>query len=159
MPAPAFGFAAGDFIAATKLIVDVSKALKDAGGASDEYRSLLAELELLQNILTELQSTSSSRPCPGGPLAGYARQQYGITLETLSEFLDFISKFDAKLGSQAPSGKLRGASRKAQWAVVCAKEVEKKRLKVEMQVHTLTWLLQWNEYAFYRTYSGIETRC
>lgn len=60
--APAFGFSAGDFIAATKLIVDVSKALKDAGGASDEYRSLVAEFDLLQNprgaaVILELGDT------------------------------------------------------------------------------------------------------
>lgn len=157
MAAPAFGFSAGDFIAATKLIVDVSKALKDAGGASDEYRSLVAELGLLQNILTELQSNSASQPCSDGPLMGYMRQQYDLTLETLADFLGFISKFDAKLGTQAPSGRLRGAGRKAQWAVVCAKEVEKKRLKVEMQLHTLTWLLQWNEYSLSHRNCSVDT--
>lgn len=41
MSGPAFGFSAGDFIAAVNFVVKVTKALKDVGGASDEYRSLV----------------------------------------------------------------------------------------------------------------------
>src|SRR5437868_2898214 len=119
MAAPAFGFSAGDFISAVKLIVDVSKALKDAGGASDEYRNVVTELELLQNVLTQLQPRTalcSSQSSTSNPFNAYAKQQADLTLATLSDFLSLISKFDAKLGRQAPSHWYRGAGRKAQWA-------------------------------------------
>lgn len=40
MVAPAFGFSVGDFIAAIQLIGKVAKALKDTGGAEDDFKLL-----------------------------------------------------------------------------------------------------------------------
>lgn len=145
MAAPAFGFSAGDFISAVNIIIDVSKALKVAGGASDEFRSLVAELDLLQNTLKNLQFTetgTASQLYTANPITAYAKQQADLTLSTLSDFLSFISKFDAKLGPQGRQAWYRGAGRKAQWALVYAKEVEKLRLRVGTQLHTLSLLLQ-----------------
>lgn len=50
-----FGFPAGDFINAVKLIIDISNALKDTGGAAENYLEVLTELKLLKDILLELQ--------------------------------------------------------------------------------------------------------
>ncbi|CAJ0555331.1 Ff.00g053960.m01.CDS01 [Fusarium sp. VM40] len=55
MSAPRFGFSAGDFISAVKLTNDVSNALKDVGGAAENYLEVPTELELLGDILSELQ--------------------------------------------------------------------------------------------------------
>ncbi|RYP06777.1 hypothetical protein DL765_009365 [Monosporascus sp. GIB2] len=148
MSAPAFGFSVGDFISAIELIVKVSKALRDAGGVSEDYRSLVIELNLLQDVLAQLHSqrwasigTSSSN----NPFMVYAKQQTELTIATLSDFLNLISKFDAKLGSRAPTGWYRGIRRKAQWAIKYAEEVEKLRLRVGTQLHVLGLLVQLNE--------------
>lgn len=147
MAAPGFGFSAGDFIAATKLLVDVSKALKDAGGASDEYRQVLAEFNLIKDAITQLQATQagSASETPNSlddPFATYAKKQASLTLETLTSFLESISKFNAKLGPKAKPGWFRGANRKAQWAVIQAGEVAKLRTTLGTQLHVLNMLLQ-----------------
>jgi hypothetical protein len=138
MSGPAFGFSAGDFIAAVTLIVDVTKALKDAGGASEEYRSLVQELGLLGRILTQLNSQQQT----GNVFAEDIAQQTDLTLATLNAFLLSVSKFDAKLGKRSPSAWHHGAARKAQWAVTYAKEVDKLRVKVGMHLTQLNFLLQ-----------------
>ncbi|CAM1509911.1 Fc.00g002460.m01.CDS01 [Cosmosporella sp. VM-42] len=142
MAAPGFGFSAGDFVAALRLIVDVSKALKDTGGAADEYRQVLVELQLLQKVIQLLQSRAGPQPNASDPFSAYAKQQTDLTLQSLADFLQFVSKFDAKLGVQAQSGWFRGAGRKAQWAVVQAREVEKLRTRVGGQLQLLNLLVQ-----------------
>jgi hypothetical protein len=138
MSGPAFGFSAGDFIAGVNLIAKVTQALKEAGGASDEYRSLGRELGLLERILRQLHAGQGI----GGVPSPDIRQQTDLTLDTLSSFLKTISKFDAKLGQQAPSTWHHGVARKTQWAVVQAKEVEKVRVKLGTQLTELNLLLQ-----------------
>lgn len=138
MSGPAFGFSAGDFISAVTLIVSVTKALKDAGGASDEYRSLTEELDLLQRILKQLHARQGT----AGGFDTDVKQQADLTLATLSSFLKTISKFDSKLGGNAQSGWRHGAGRKAQWAVIHAKEVDKLRVKVGAHLSQLNLLLQ-----------------
>lgn len=140
MSGPAFGFSAGDFIAGVTLIVNVTKALKDAGGASDEYRSLVQELGLLERILKQLHARQGQGAT--NVFAADVTQQTDLTLTTLSSFLETISKFDAKLGEQAPSAWHHGTARKAQWAVTCAKEIEKLRVKVGTHLSELNLLFQ-----------------
>ncbi|KAK1753738.1 hypothetical protein QBC47DRAFT_387040 [Echria macrotheca] len=141
MAAPAFGFSAGDFISAVKLVVDVSEALKATGGASASYRDLLTELELLQDILLQLQARQSGSNV-SNPLRDYGRRQAELTLSTLSQFLELISKFAAKLGPDGSPKWYRHVGRKAQWAVAYAGEVEKLRLRIGTQLHALNLLVQ-----------------
>ena len=138
MSGPAFGFSAGDFISAVSFLVKVTKALKDAGGATDEYRSLVAELGLLQRILRQLHM----RQGPDNIFAPDVKQQTNLTLATLSSFLKTISKFDSKLGENAHSSWHHGAAKKAQWATMYAKEVEQLRVKVGTHLAELNLLLQ-----------------
>lgn len=145
MAAPGFGFSAGDFIAAVTLITRASKALKDVGGAAEDYRQVVVELDLLHEVISELLPRylvpASTQTVPD-PVATCATQQADLILQTLQEFSKFVSKFDAKLGAQAKSRWFRGAGRKAQWAIIQAQDVEKLRVKIGTQLSTLIALLQ-----------------
>jgi hypothetical protein len=55
MAAP-FSFSAGDFIAAIGLIRDVTRALRDSGGALEECRELIYELHGLETALLEVKA-------------------------------------------------------------------------------------------------------
>jgi hypothetical protein len=44
MPAPGFGYSAGDFIATTGLIITVISEFKESGGVSTEYQQVVQEL-------------------------------------------------------------------------------------------------------------------
>ncbi len=50
-----FGFSAGDFVAALKLVKTVVDALGGAKGASAEYRKLLDELLALEAALQQVE--------------------------------------------------------------------------------------------------------
>ena len=145
MASPGFGFSAGDFIAAGKLIIDVTQALKDAGGATDDYRKVVAQIKLLRNVYQQFQAQQANN-APSldsrNPFSPYVKQQVGLTFDTLAEFLKTLSKFDSKLGSQAKPGWFHGAGRKVQWAVLQGKGIEKLRAELGTQSDTLTLLLQ-----------------
>jgi hypothetical protein len=144
MAAPAFGFSAGDFINAVNLIIDITKALKSAGGAGDDYQALATELGLLQQVLFQLQHRKSSSDM-GDICAQYARQQSELTISTLTEFLRHISKFDDALGSGAPQQWYKHVGRKAQWAIAYAKDIDALRRRIGNQLHVLNTILQIDE--------------
>ncbi|KAG7426057.1 hypothetical protein Forpi1262_v012485 [Fusarium oxysporum f. sp. raphani] len=147
MTVPAFGFSAGDFVSAVKLIVDITQALKDTGGAAGDYLQVLADLNLLKDVLSHLhqQQTGVTRQRSSNPFAEHARKQADLTLSTLANFLDLISKFDASLGPQRSSAWYRGVGRKAQWALVYSKHVDDLRSRIGTQIQTLNLVTQLQE--------------
>ena len=54
MSGPGFGFSFGDFVQAIRLLDDVRRALKDTGGAVDEYKNVLLELQQLEIVLEHI---------------------------------------------------------------------------------------------------------
>jgi hypothetical protein len=44
MPAPAFGFSVGDFLAGIKLVKDLIDSLDEVSGAKPHFRRLVAEI-------------------------------------------------------------------------------------------------------------------
>ncbi|KAG4262946.1 hypothetical protein FPRO04_12718 [Fusarium proliferatum] len=147
MTVPAFGFSAGDFVSAVNLIVDITKALKNTGGAAEDYLQVLADLNLLKDVLSHLQQqqTGATRQRSSNPFAEHARKQADLTLSTLANFLDLISKFDASLGHQRSSAWYRGVGRKAQWALVYSKHVDDLRSRIGTQIQTLNLVTQLQE--------------
>ncbi|KAL5590579.1 hypothetical protein FOBRF1_014136 [Fusarium oxysporum] len=147
MTVPAFGFSAGDFVSAVKLIVDITQALKNTGGAAGDYLQVLADLNLLKDVLSHLhqQQTGATRQRSNNPFAEHARKQADLTLSTLANFLDLISKFDASLGPQRSSAWYRGVGRKAQWALVYSKHVDDLRSRIGTQIQTLNLVTQLQE--------------
>ncbi|CCT75700.1 uncharacterized protein FFUJ_11735 [Fusarium fujikuroi IMI 58289] len=147
MTVPAFGFSAGDFVSAVNLIIEITKALKNTGGASEDYLQVLADLKLLKDVLSHLQQqqTGATRKRSSNPFAEHARKQADLTLSTLAKFLDLISKFDASLGPQRSSAWYRSVGRKAQWALVYSKHVDDLRSRIGTQIQTLNLVTQLQE--------------
>lgn len=153
---PAFGFSVGDFAGAIQLIVKVSKALKDSRGASHEYQSVVQELESLRAVFEHLASAGLSLS-RDGPHGVSIKAHANSILKTLSGFLEVISKFDRKLGMGAAERWHHGSARKAQWAVLYTKEVEKLRLAIGTQLQSLNLLLGLDErYVFYMDKSPLK---
>ena len=136
-----FGFSVGDFVAAIGVIAKVSKALKDSGGASDEYQHVLRDLQQLELIFSQLLPAAPGA-ADGSTTANPAIQTHvKISLQVLQAFLTRISKFEESLGSGAPRGPFHGGRRKAQWALHYSKEVDKLRKEIGTQVNSLNTLL------------------
>ncbi len=140
MVTPAFGFSAGDFIAAINLIVRVSKALNDSGGAASEYRMLLQELQQLQLILEQLREMSPASSRSHSHLNAVKGMALAIQFPLL-EFLAKLERFNSSMCGASSSSKWRSAPRKAQWAVVMQEEVNRMRAVVTMKLVTITVLL------------------
>ncbi|KAL4791407.1 hypothetical protein BDV19DRAFT_310967 [Aspergillus venezuelensis] len=57
----AFGFSAGDFIAAANLIWNISQALSDASEDSKLFRGIQLELFALHNVIVQFRDTVTNR--------------------------------------------------------------------------------------------------
>jgi len=135
----AFGWSAGDIIAAIRVVARVSSALKDAGGASTQYQHTIQELESLELVLQELQHLK--------PENAHFTQVKAICGQSLASqralrnLLDDFHKFEKSMGVGAPKGWHRGAHRKAQWALFASNELSKFQSSIGMQLHTIQFLL------------------
>ena len=137
-----FGFSAGDFVALGSLIIKVTQALKDHGGAAEEYQHVVFELQKFKSILDQVEQLGL------GVEAGNLNSQkilcelVGRSRTTLQGFLASIDKFQASLGGHFAKHKLRLTRdwRKAQWALFISKEVG--RLRGELDSCALLIILQ-----------------
>lgn len=143
-----YGFGVGDFIAVIDLIIKVSKALRDIGGAASEYQDVVLELESLQKILTHLGNVRfviSSTTKHADTLQNLALQ----CQRPLQEFLDRIAGFEASLDAKTDRKLLRTAPRKMQWGAFMAAEIPKLRSVVAAKLLALQLLLQlFNAYVY-----------
>ena len=89
MAAPGFGFSFGDFVAAASLINEIRKALRDVGGAKDEFQQISIELQHLEILLDQLNRGSWDHG--GDP--GHLNAVKGVTLACKVPLEEFLIKF------------------------------------------------------------------
>lgn len=121
------------------LVKKVSKALKDAGGASSEYQQVVIELKGLKNALRHLEGLE-----PTEDNARHVNAIRGMALACqlpLREFLTKLERFESSMGPFASGQPFRGAGRKAKWAVAVAGDVEKLRALIAAKVIGINLLL------------------
>ena len=134
-----FGFSAGDFAIAIGLIVRISKALRDAGGAAAEYRDILQDLQTLQQLLGLLERL---RPANGS--VSHINAIRGMALACripLLEFAEKIESYGAALGVGSSKGMSIRGVKKVQWAFIVDEEVAKFRGIIAAKVYNITLLL------------------
>ncbi|KAF8856733.1 hypothetical protein BDZ45DRAFT_745206 [Acephala macrosclerotiorum] len=136
MPAPAFGFSAGDFISAISLIKTLVKALNDATGSKAQYRLLIEALLNLERALTEVKGLRVAAAQASQRVA--LEQVASQCQQAIELFLEKNAKFDATLSLTASASKWnwRTNLHKIQWAL-CGEEAVR-RLRAELTGHTLT---------------------
>ena len=140
MVTPAFGFSAGDFIAAIKLIGQVAKALQDTDGATDDFRMLQQELLQLQTVLEHIQSLP---PESGSSMTHYNAVR-GMALTIQHPLRALLHKIEAYRPALAPGSsvtKWKKAKRQVQWLLAMQNEVVKVRGIVTMKIVSLTTLI------------------
>ena len=139
---PAFGFSVGDFINAIGLINQVRKALKDVGGAEDDIRTVLQELQQLELLLTQLRDGHWGH---GGDIS-HVNAIRGVALSCESFLKDFLRKvegFHAAVSSK-PGSSAKAVTRgykQVRWAVSMKEEVHQLRLLVLSKLVTVNVLL------------------
>ncbi len=143
-----FGFSAGDFANAIGLIVRISKALKDSGGAVAECRDILQDLQTLQQLLGLLETL---RPADGS--LSHINAVRGMALACRVPLLGFAEKlersYEPALGVGSSKGMFTRGVKKVQWAVLVEEEVAKFRGVIAAKVHNISLLLgAFNRYDF-----------
>ena len=134
-----FGFSAGDFAIAIGLIVRISKALRDSGGAAAEYRDIIQDLRNLQQLLELLETV---RPADGS--VSHVNAIRGIALAcrtSLLEFAEKIERYEQALGSGSSKGMFKRGVKKVQWAILGEEEVAKFRGIIAAKVYNIALLL------------------
>ncbi|KAE8454415.1 hypothetical protein EG329_000037 [Mollisiaceae sp. DMI_Dod_QoI] len=142
MATPAFGFSFGDIVAAIKILNDIRKALRDTGGAKDEFQNVQIELQHLEILLEHLNRGTWSHSGDAGHLN--AIKGMASTCQVpLREFLTKIEKYGLQFKElESHRGKLRTQGKKVQWAISMKEEVEKFRAIIVAKVATITLLIQ-----------------
>jgi len=140
MVAPAFGFSIGDFIAAIHLVKKISIALKDSGGAADEYRSLYTELQQLQLVLEELRDLPTSSNASLNHYNAVRGMAYQVQVP-LKAFVTKMRAYYEMLGPQADVTDWRFSKRKIQYALSMKNDVKEMRAAVTMKIVSVTLLL------------------
>ncbi|KAL9621170.1 MAG: hypothetical protein Q9160_004421 [Pyrenula sp. 1 TL-2023] len=138
---PAFGFSAGDFIAAIELCTKVAKVLKDSGAAAAEYQQVVLELQGLQNILTRLSAFE-----PTESNAQHVNAIRGAALASILPLQGFLLKLKKFEHSMSPFAAkktftMSRAGRQTQYALVMADEIKKMRAVIYGNVIRINVLL------------------
>jgi hypothetical protein len=134
-----FGWSAGDIVAAIRVIAKVSFALKDAGGASEQYQHTIQDLKTLEIVLQQLQHLKPEDANFAQIKAICACSQ--ASQRALRDLLDGFHKFEKTMGGGSRQGWHRGAHRKAQWALFTSNELSKFQASIGMQLQALQFLL------------------
>jgi hypothetical protein len=135
----AFGWSAGDLVQAITIIYKVGKALKDTGGASDEYQETIAFLRGLAVTLDMLRTFHDILADPDDLTSN--RAQIDLVREPVQRFASKIeARFELKLGAQAAKGvqgAISGGRRKAQWAFWVSAEAKALQEKISIPLCTI----------------------
>lgn len=138
---PAFGFSVGDFINALNLINKVRKALKDAGGAKDDIRVVLQDLEQLELILNQLIEGQWGHECD----VGYVNAVRGMAVSCQIPLERYLRQLEIFRANTERSGNLwgrfKGYSTKAQWALSMQDETINFRSVVTARIVSLSLLM------------------
>ena len=111
-----FGFSVGDFLAVTRLITEVSKGLREAGGSKSEYQELQRELDLLKITLRHLEGLEATDSHHGSANTIDSIKYAALACrQPLEEFLLKVQKYDNSLGQQNTSGKIGTVVSQIKW--------------------------------------------
>jgi hypothetical protein len=127
-----FGFSAGDFIAALKIVGTVIDALRNSGESSAEYRSLIEQLYTLESSLLGVKRLELDESQLAEVVA--LRQAAAQCQRTIDAFWEKIKKYQPSLQSGGTGSRVKDGWRKVKWAV-CKKE-DIVRFRAELMAHT-----------------------
>lgn len=137
-----FGFSAGDFLALTHLIFNVSKALSDSAGSQAEYQGLIQTLlSLLRTINAaeetalrcSLDSAASQDPSFLAPLNAITRERE-ICHKLIEDFMAKSEKYTASFIHGTGRAK---AIKKLTWRLFHADDVQNLERKLRVHVDAI----------------------
>ncbi|KAF7505449.1 hypothetical protein GJ744_000776 [Endocarpon pusillum] len=127
-----FGFSAGDFIAALKLVGTVIDALRDGGEAGLAYRELVRELYSLETALLHVKRLDGEE-IPQAEVISL-RQVAAQCQSTIDDFWEKVQKYQPHLGPTHSLTPIKSGWMKIRWAV--CKNDDLAKFKASLAGHT-----------------------
>ena len=137
--APACPLSTGDFIAVIAFVKEVVKALRDIGGASDEYRELIYELFGLETALLEVKALDLEVEQRAQRVA--LRQAASQCQLTIDNFMVGLRKYQPQLGNPMVSRGWRDVLRKVQWQMCKKDDLVRFRAEVGFHAQSIQMLM------------------
>lgn len=131
-----FGWSVGDLVGAAQLLWKIMIALKDAGGASDEYGE---ETAFLQSLVFTLRHLDALQFAPLERDVLLSLQEHCIQVrEPVLLFLkDIQHRFQGSLGQKQSWTNAVATSRKVQWALSVSKRVRRLRRRISGSIDAI----------------------
>ena len=124
------------------LIRRVCISLRHVGGASTDYQHAIIELQGLGNALQQLEALE---PAEDNFHHVNAIRAMALACQLpLHDFMKKLERYESALGPFSERNSLRGAGRKAKWALSLTEEVEKLRAVVAAKHISINLLLSTN---------------
>lgn len=133
-----FGFSVGDFVAAGKLISQITLSLQEAGGSKSDYQELLRELESLGRALNYIENLSS-RSVSSATLDSIKCAAL-ICRHPLEEFLAKAQTYESSLGIWSKNG-VKSRAKQVDWAFRRKEDIRKLRDYLSLHVNSINMLL------------------
>lgn len=127
-----FGFSAGDFIAALKLVSTIISALRSSDTSSTEYQALICQLETLKAVLEQVQELELDDTYHTEVVA--LRQASTQCRRAIDPFWEKIRKYQPSLGVEVSGSAIKDGWGKVKWAVCKREDIA--RFKADLMGHT-----------------------
>lgn len=111
-----FGFGVGDFLAVAKLAIDLSKALSDSAGATQQYKELIAILNVVHKVLLQVDQLQAANQLAQATVNAllFTVNTTNVTMET---FLDQHAAYSKSFRSGGSGSRVNDIFQKGKWAV------------------------------------------
>ncbi len=115
MVAPAFGWSAGDIVTSIKILIRISEAFKDAGGAVSQFAETTAFLDTFEVTLRCIKDYTfeSANAKYTDSIIGHIKVIDG----PYSKFEKYMLEFCPALGEASTQSKIRKVPKKVKWAL------------------------------------------
>jgi hypothetical protein len=126
-------------VSVLNLFKEIGVALKDHGGASEDYQKTLQHLTVVHIVLLQLEKFKSSTG--GLTQVNAIRGQAQLIRRDVENFLKTIKKFKSTLGATAGKKFHHGVLPKINWSQCMVRQVEDLRTRIEIQLSNIHILL------------------
>ncbi|KFY27092.1 hypothetical protein V491_01039 [Pseudogymnoascus sp. VKM F-3775] len=109
------GWSAGDIVSSISTLVKVGRAIKETGGAANEYQEALSFLVSVEATLRGLETISASNP--DLTLNDELVEQARLLKSAVDDFRKKVDKYDLSLGADSDRRKVRRIPREVQFAL------------------------------------------
>lgn len=134
-----FGFSAGDFIAAIKLVNTLVDALRESGHARSTFRDLIQELYALEDVLIRVKRLDLDEQLKIEELA--LRQAASQCQRSIDFFWNKVQSLQPHLQSNGTGSMLKDGWAKMKWAVCKQTDVDQFRATIRGHTSSIQMLL------------------